>query len=63
MIYNSPESDASQYGIVNVSVANLRLQPVYQSELVNQLILGVIVPVFEEQKMCLKLFQMQGSFE
>lgn len=41
--------NTTDYGIVNVSVANLRLQPIYQSELVNQIILGTIVPVFEEQ--------------
>lgn len=49
MKYNWLNKDATDYGIVNVSVANLRLQPIYQSELVNQLILGTIVPVFEEQ--------------
>jgi SH3-like domain-containing protein len=41
--------DSKIYGIINISVANLRLQPVYQSELINQLILGTIVPIFEEQ--------------
>ena len=49
MKYNWHREGTSQYGIVNVSVANLRLQPVYQSELVNQIILGTIVPIFEEQ--------------
>lgn len=49
MKYNWEREGISQYGIVNVSVANLRLQPVYQSELMNQLILGTIVPIFEEQ--------------
>jgi len=41
--------DTSVYGIVKISVANMRSQAVFQSELVNQLIMGDIVPVFEEQ--------------
>lgn len=41
--------DTSVYGIVKISVANMRSQAVFQSELVNQLIMGAIVPVFEEQ--------------
>lgn len=42
-------SDSTKYGIINISVANLRQQPVFQSELVNQTLLGTIVPVYEEQ--------------
>ncbi len=41
--------DAQQLGIVNVSVASLRSLPVFQSELINQLWLGTIVPIFEER--------------
>ncbi len=41
--------DAHMFGIVNISVANLRQEPVYQSELVNQTILGTLVPIYEEQ--------------
>ncbi len=40
---------AEQYGIVNISVANLRKQAVFQSELGNQLLLGTIVPIYEQQ--------------
>lgn len=42
-------SDSLKYGIVNISVANLRQEPVFQSELVNQTLLGTVVPVYEEQ--------------
>lgn len=42
-------TDSPLYGIINVSVANMRQHPVYQSELVNQIILGTVVPIFEEQ--------------
>lgn len=42
-------TDAISYGIIKVSVANLRLQPVHQSELINQLLLGTIVPILEAQ--------------
>lgn len=49
MKYHWLSKETSAYGIINVSVANLRLQPVYQSELLSQIILGTIVPVFEEQ--------------
>ncbi|NIR52191.1 C40 family peptidase [candidate division KSB1 bacterium] len=41
--------DVTQFGIVTVSVANLRQHPLFQSELIDQLILGSVVPVFEEQ--------------
>lgn len=49
MAYYWDAKDALHYAIVKVSVANMRLQPVFQSELINQLILGTIVPIFEEQ--------------
>ena len=49
MKYDWLKENASDYGIIKVSVTSLRLQPIYQSELVNQLILGAIVPIFEEQ--------------
>ena len=41
--------ETETYGIINISVANLRRQPVFQSELVDQIILGTVVPVYEEQ--------------
>jgi cell wall-associated NlpC family hydrolase len=41
--------DTSVYGIVKISVANMRSQPLFQSELVNQVILGTIVPIYEAQ--------------
>lgn len=43
------DSDAIHYGLVNVSVANLRRLPVFHSELVNQMLLGQILPVYEYQ--------------
>lgn len=43
------KTTAARYGIVNISVANLRSHPIFQSELVNQLVLGSIVPVLEQQ--------------
>lgn len=41
--------DTSEYGIISISVANLRRQPVFQAELLNQIILGTIIPIFEER--------------
>ncbi len=46
---NPFELDVEQFGVVKLSVANLRQLPMYQSEMVNQLILGTVVPVFDEQ--------------
>lgn len=43
------DQNAFMYGIVNVSVANMRALPVYQSELVNQVIMGTILPIYETQ--------------
>ncbi len=40
---------SSTYGIVNISVANMRAQPIFQSELVNQVVLGTILPIYEAQ--------------
>ncbi|MCB0277647.1 MAG: C40 family peptidase, partial [Calditrichaeota bacterium] len=40
---------AERYGIVRISVAHLRRQPVYAAEILNQLLLGEVVPVFESQ--------------
>lgn len=40
---------ATHYGIVNISVANMRRQPVFQAEIVNQTLLGTILPIFEQQ--------------
>ncbi|MFQ5652405.1 MAG: C40 family peptidase [bacterium] len=40
---------AESYAIINISVANLRSQAVFQSELLNQVLLGTIVPVYERQ--------------
>jgi cell wall-associated NlpC family hydrolase len=42
-------SDTQFFGIINVSVASMRLHPLYQSELINQVLLGTIVPIYEEQ--------------
>jgi cell wall-associated NlpC family hydrolase len=41
--------DTKIYGIISISVANLRRQPVFQSELLNQIILGTIIPIYEER--------------
>jgi hypothetical protein len=41
--------DAVGYGIINVSVANMRAQSVFQSELVNQTLLGNIVSLLDRR--------------
>ena len=41
--------DAINYGIVNVSVANMRSQSVFQAELVNQTLLGNIVSILDKR--------------
>ena len=41
--------DAIGYGIVNVSVANMRAQSVFQSELVNQTLMGNIVSLLDRR--------------
>ncbi len=41
--------DAVSYGIVQYSVVNMRAQSVFQSELVNQVLLGTIVPVLDKR--------------
>ena len=42
-------AEAEQIGIIQVSVASLRALPVFQSEMTSQLLLGTIVPIFEER--------------
>jgi len=42
-------TDTDRFGIVKISVANIRREPVYQSELVNQTLLGTVLPIYEEQ--------------
>lgn len=49
MLDNWINEPAPNYGIVNISVANMRQLPVHQSELVNQVLLGTVLPVYEEQ--------------
>jgi SH3-like domain-containing protein len=41
--------DAIAFGIVNVSVANMRAQSVFQAELVNQTLLGNIVSILDKR--------------
>ena len=41
--------DATHYGIVNVSVANMRAQSVFQAELVNQTLLGNIISILDKR--------------
>lgn len=41
--------DAIAYGIINVSVANMRAQSVFQAELVNQTLMGNIVSVLDKR--------------
>ncbi|MFQ5604624.1 MAG: NlpC/P60 family protein [bacterium] len=38
------------FGIVNISVANLRRQPKYQAELVTQSLLGTVVRIYKEKR-------------
>ncbi len=49
MKYYRRDPATSIYGIVNISVANMRAQPIFQSELVNQVILGTVLPIYETQ--------------
>jgi len=42
-------ADTERFGIVNISVANIRREPVYQSELINQTLLGTVLPIYEDQ--------------
>lgn len=49
MKWDWAHKDAISYGIVAISVANMRQLPVFPSELVDQVLLGTVVPVFEEQ--------------
>jgi len=50
MKYAWQDIEALKYGIVGISVANLRAWPVFQSELINQTLMGTIVPIFEEKE-------------
>ncbi|MEJ2634369.1 MAG: hypothetical protein P8184_03640 [Calditrichia bacterium] len=49
MNYSWHDEEALSYGIINISAANIRPWPVFQSELTSQTLLGTIVPVFEER--------------
>lgn len=49
MNYSWFRDDAVGYGIVNVSVANIRAYSVFQSELVNQSVLGTIVSILDKR--------------
>ncbi len=46
---NLPKVEPVMYGIVNVSVANMRQWALFQSETVNQVVLGNTVSIFEFQ--------------
>jgi len=41
--------DAIAYGIIKISVADIRAQSVFQSEMVNQTLLGTIVPILDKR--------------
>ncbi len=49
MKYDWASPDALKYGIVNISVANIRRLSVFQSELVNQTLMGTIVAILDER--------------
>ncbi len=49
MNYSWHDEEALYYGIVKISVANIRSWPVFQSELTNQTLMGTIVPVIDEK--------------
>jgi hypothetical protein len=49
MNYPWIREDAIGYGIINVSVANMRSQSVFQSELVNQTLMGNIVSLLDQR--------------
>ncbi len=46
---NWKSPDALKYGIVSISVANIRRLSVFQSELVNQTLMGTIVQILDER--------------
>jgi len=41
--------DAIAYGIIKISVADIRAQSVFQSEMVNQTLLGTILPILDKR--------------
>ncbi len=49
VVLPSPELGEKIYGIVSVSVANMRAKPSHQSELVNQILMGSSVKVLKRQ--------------
>ena len=46
---NWMHEEAIAYGIVNISVVDMRAQSVFQSEMVNQTLLGTIVPILDKR--------------
>jgi cell wall-associated NlpC family hydrolase len=49
-VMNRSLKNTPSYGIVNISVADIRREPSFQSEMVNQTILGTVVPILDEAK-------------
>ena len=49
MNYPWIREDALSYGIIKVSVANMRAHSVFQSELVNQTLMGTIVSILDKR--------------
>lgn len=49
VVLPSPELGGKIYGIVSVSVANMRAKPAHQSELVNQILMGSGVKILKRQ--------------
>ncbi len=49
VVLPSPELGEKIYGIISVSVANMRAKPAHQSELVNQILMGNSVKILKHQ--------------
>lgn len=49
VVLPSPELGEKIYGIISVSVANIRAKPAHQSELVNQVLMGISVKILKRQ--------------
>lgn len=49
VVLPSPEMGDKIYGVVSVSVANMRAKPAHQSELVNQILMGSRVKILKRQ--------------
>ena len=50
IVLPQPEMAKKSYGIVNISVANMRRLPKFQAELVNQVLLGAVVRLLKEER-------------